>query len=390
MKKEYVVDTNVLLDEAECVKILRNGEENVVTIPFTVILELDKLKNDPKKRGMVNKAIDALHENIEHINIVGIPDDCSQMADLNIMREGIKYKGDDDLVFITNDRLFHLLAISKGWAVEPFHSSNPFQTESESWTGYIKEDEEPITNCFQWIDGVPHYHSPQGVRQIKHENKVWKIKPKNMYQNLALELLLDPNLDLVTLQSKAGFGKTYLALAAALYLVLEKKLYDKIYVVKTPIELGPSLGFLPGDFLDKLQPYYRPIYDLIDKLNKVRPVGKLYSDADKRILNPNICEVLPITYVRGMNLENAIVIIDETQNLSRKEARAILTRMGENTRCFVIGDTQQVDNPYLNEFNNGLNWVVKLCTGQKNYGHLVLKGVHSRGPVTDLTLKVGL
>ncbi len=100
--------------------------------------------------------------------------------------------------------------------------------------------------------------------------------------------------------------------------------------------------------------------------------------------------MLPLAYIRGMNLEHAIVIVDEMQNLSRLESRALLTRMGEGTRCFCLGDTKQVDNPYLNEFNNGLNWVVTLCKGQPNYGHLVLKGSKSRGVITDLILKVGL
>jgi PhoH-like ATPase len=91
-----------------------------------------------------------------------------------------------------------------------------------------------------------------------------------------------------------------------------------------------------------------------------------------------------------MNIENSILILDEGQNLSRKTMRTITTRCGENTKLFVIGDTRQVINPHINEFNNGLNWLVKLCKGEPNYGHLVLKGRTSRGPITDLILKCGL
>ena len=88
-----------------------------------------------------------------------------------------------------------------------------------------------------------------------------------------------------------------------------------------------------------------------------------------------------------MNIENAFVVIDEAQNLARSEVRALLTRMGEGVKCFCLGDTRQVDNPYLNESNNGLNWVVKKLKGYKNYAHMVLKGEKSRGPITDIVLK---
>jgi PhoH-like ATPase len=88
-----------------------------------------------------------------------------------------------------------------------------------------------------------------------------------------------------------------------------------------------------------------------------------------------------------MNIENAVVIVDETQNLSRNEVRALLTRMGEGVKCFCLGDTSQVDNPYLSESNNGLNWIVRKFKGFSNYAHIVLKGDRSRGPITDLVLK---
>ena len=296
----------------------------------------------------------------------------------------------DDPVMVTNDRIFQLLCRMEGIRSEEYQSSKPIQSESESYTGFALEGEPPVANSFEWIDGKPHYHSNAGDKVIDYEHEVWKVKPRNVYQNLAFELLLDSSLDLVTLQSQAGYGKTFLALAAALYLTLEKKAFEKIAVVKSPIEIGPAMGFLPGDVLEKLEPYYRPFYDLVNKLHRYRPAKRLYESEQTGKFDRKVFEVLPLAFVRGMNLEHAIVIVDEMQNLSRAEARALLTRMGEGTRCFCLGDTKQVDNPYLNEFNNGLNWVVTLCKGQPNYGHLVLKGSKSRGLITDLILKVGL
>lgn len=111
-------------------------------------------------------------------------------------------------------------------------------------------------------------------------------------------------------------------------------------------------------------------------------------DHSERVrLNPKKVEILPLGFVRGMNIENAFVIIDETQNLSRYEVRTLLSRMGEQVKCVCIGDTRQVDNPHLNESNNGLNWIVKKCKGLNGYAHMVLKGDKSRGPITDMIIK---
>lgn len=204
-----------------------------------------------------------------------------------------------------------------------------------------------------------------------------------------MELITCEHVDLVSIQSEAGFGKTYLALAAALFMVLERKDYDKIFVVKPTIEIGSKMGFLPGDVGEKMEPYMKYIYDLLLKLHRLRPANKLFLNPNDEMLrfNSKKFEVLPLNFIRGMNIENAFVIIDEAQNLSRSEARAVLTRMGEGVKCVVLGDTSQVDNPYLNEANNGLNWIVRKFKGFPNYGHMVLKGDRSRGPITDMVLK---
>lgn len=369
MKKIYVIDTDVLLEDENCITILRNGVENRVVILTKTLNDLEKLRSNVKKRELALRAVDAIYSSIDFIEFMEV--------------------APQDSYVVSNDKLKRLKYRIEGLNAEEFQSSKPIQTESELYTGF----DGILPNSFEWVEGKPVYHCVEGDKVIAYENEVWRVKPKNVYQNLALELLLDENLDLITLQSKAGLGKTYLALAAALYLVLEKKKHRKIFVVKSPVEIGPALGFLPGDLKEKLDPYYRPIYDLVHKLNTLRPAAKLYADkdgVDTTKFNSRFFEVLPLSHIRGMNIEDAIVIVDEMQNLSRSETRALLTRMCEGTRCFCLGDANQVDNPYLNEFNNGLNWVVSLAKGQPNYGHLVLKGAKSRGPVTDLVLKVGL
>jgi len=141
-----------------------------------------------------------------------------------------------------------------------------------------------------------------------------------------------------------------------------------------------------------MEPYTRYILDLVMKLHKMRPANRIFSSATENPprLNPARFELLPLTYIRGMNIENAVVIIDEIQNMSRGECRALLSRMGEGVKCFCLGDTRQVDHPYLNAENNGLNWIVNKFKGNRAYAHLVLKGEKSRGPITDLVIKSGL
>lgn len=386
MRRRYVVDTNILLEDDCCLEVLRNGEENDIIIPYKVLAELIGLRKDPKKRELVLRAVDAIDRHFDHIRFVRD----REIIDNDAALLGLALERGSDPTVITNDKILRLMCRIEGLSAEEYQSSKPIQSESERYTGFIQPGEATVPNCFEWVENRPHFHSNSGVKVIDYEHDVWKVRPRNVYQNLAFELLLDESLDLVTLQSKAGYGKTFLALAAALYLVLEKKAAEKIYVVKSPIEIGPALGFLPGDAMEKLAPYYRPIFDLVQKLHTMRPAKRLFESVQTEKLDRKIFEVLPLAYIRGMNLEHAIVIVDEMQNLSRSETRALLTRMGEGTRCFCLGDTNQVDNPYLNEFNNGLNWVVTLSKGQPNYGHLVLKGTKSRGQVTDLVLKIGL
>ena len=158
------------------------------------------------------------------------------------------------------------------------------------------------------------------------------------------------------------------------------------------IEIGQKLGYLPGRIEEKMEPYTRYITDLMIKLHKLRAANKIFVDRESfpPQFNSKIFEILPLAYIRGMNIENAVVIIDEMQNMSRTECRALLSRLGEGVKCICLGDIHQVDNPYLNQENNGLNWIVRKFKGSSIYSHIVLKGDKSRGPITDLVINTGL
>ncbi len=400
MKKSYILDTSVLIDNPDCIEILRNGDENEILIPYSVILELDKLKRKSDLSFIISD-IGAKIESDENINIIKndnfeySEDKLGDEAILRDIKSFIENKSNgvqDSHIVVSNDRFFRIRLGIEGVQAQELKNSLPFMTEAQVYTGFISEDEEKVPNCFEWIDGKPFFHSST-PRCVDHENKPWGVTPRTVYQNLAIELMLEPDIDIVTVISQAGYGKTFLALACAIDLVImNKQNYEKLYIVKPNVEIGEKLGFLPGEVDEKLNPYFKPIEELILKLHDKRPANRFFMETTpgKFKLDPKKCEILPINFLRGMNLENCVVIIDEAQNLTRLQTRTLLTRMGHDVKCFVLGDINQVDHPYLNRYNNGLNWIVKKFKGFHNYGHIVLKGAKSRGPITDMTLSTNL
>ncbi|MBU1001756.1 MAG: PhoH family protein [Proteobacteria bacterium] len=397
IQKNYVVDTNVLIENPYSILSLKNGNDNNIYIPYHVLIELNKLKTNPRLRHIVSKVIDVLLENKDSINFIQNDSSVSpfseELVDSFILKEILASSEIIDPILVTNDRILQLQAGLSHINSEEFKDSKPFESESQRYTGFCENGDKPLANSFSWVEGKPVLHGPDGGQHvISYMHSPWNIKPRSMYQNLALELMDNPGVDVVSVQSDAGFGKTYLALAAAFYQVLEKRNFEKIYMLKPTIELGAKMGYLPGDIDEKMEPYVRYIMDLVLKLHGQRPANKIFVDPDAHVpkYNTKKFEILPLAYVRGMNIEHSFVIIDECQNLSRTEVRSLLTRMGEGVKCICLGDTSQVDNPYLSEANNGLNWIVRKFKGQPNYAHIVLKGERSRGPITDLVLKTKL
>ena len=393
--KNYVIDTNVLLDDPNALFKLRNGNENHVFIPYHVLLELNKFKKDPHLGHIVAKVVQYLSDNPDQFTILksdNVAPPFAQQVDSHILEEILT----NDLgapILVTNDNILRLQAGLRGIRSESYKDSMPFKSEAEYVTGFVERPEEVFANCFMWGDaGKPVFYGNGPAKVIDYQHRIWNVTPRSVYQNLALELMTDESIHIVSMQSEAGYGKSFLALATALYLLLEKKTYEKIYVVKPMIEIGQKMGYLPGSVEEKMGPYTRYILDLLLKLHKMRPANRIFVNPDQSPpqLNPARFELLPLTYIRGMNIENAVVIVDEIQNMSRSECRTLLSRMGEGVKCFCLGDTRQVDHPYLNAENNGLNWLVNKFKGHRLYAHLVLKGDKSRGPITDLVIKSGL
>jgi PhoH-like ATPase len=391
-KKNFVIDTNVLIESPDSILSLQNGSDNNIYIPYHVLIELNTLKTNPRLRHIIAKVVDVMLQNKDRIHFIrndaSISHFSEDLVDNHILNE-IMDAEIEDPILVTNDKILRLQAGLLSIDSEEYRDSKPFESDSQLYTGFCENGDAPVPNSFSWFEGKPVFHGASGEETIGFTLDLWHVRPRTVYQNLAFFLMENSAIDLVSVQSEAGYGKTFLALATALYLVLEKRQFQKIYLVKPTIELGAKLGYLPGDIKEKLEPYVKYIHDLVIKLHNMRPANKLFLNPNEDILryNPKRFEILPMAYIRGMNIENAVVIVDETQNLSRSEVRSLLTRMGEDVKCFCLGDTRQVDNPYLNESNNGLNWIVRKFKGLSNYAHLVLKGEKSRGPITDMVLK---
>ena len=398
-RKQFIVDTNVLLEDPDCIAKLRNGLENDVFVPYHVLLELNKFKKDNRLGHIAAKVVGNMLADQNAFTVLDTEEVAEPFADLvdSYILDEVQKSAVDDPILVTNDKVLQLLAAKRGIPSESYRESVPFKTEAEYFTGIVPSREERVSNSFMWEDGKPVFFCLDEERRpieksVHYQNKIWNVSPRNVYQNLALELLINPHIDLVSIQSEAGYGKSFLALAAAMHLVLEKKAQNKIYVVKPMVEIGQKMGYLPGRVEEKMEPYTRYICDLIVKLHSLRPANRLFIDADEYPpqFDHKKFELLPLNYIRGMTIENAVVIVDEMQNMSRNECRALLSRMGEGVKCFCLGDIRQVDHPYLNQENNGLNWVVKKFKGADNYAHLVLKGEKSRGPITELVIRAGL
>ncbi|MBU4378622.1 MAG: PhoH family protein, partial [Proteobacteria bacterium] len=253
-QKHFVLDTNVLIENPKCIAALRNGQENEIYIPYTVLTELDGLKKDPRIGHIVSQAVRAiLHDELVTI----FPPDFAltltdDVMDDRILKE-ILHMAPVEATLITNDRILQIKAKCFGIPSEEYRDSDPFRSESQRYTGFVEDDEEIVHNCFRWENGTPVFHGPEGPKPIGYTHEIWGVKPRSVYQNLALELMLQEGIDLVSIQSEAGYGKTFLSLAAALYLTLERKdnPYRKIYLVKPVVEIGAKMGYLPGDIEEK-------------------------------------------------------------------------------------------------------------------------------------------
>jgi len=211
------------------------------------------------------------------------------------------------------------------------------------------------------------------------KHNVWGINARNREQNFALNLLMDPEIDFVTLLGQAGTGKTLLTLASALTQVLDKKLYSEIIMTRVTVPVGEDIGFLPGTEEEKMTPWMGALEDNLDVLNKSDEEAGDWGRAATQDLIRTRIKIKSLNFMRGRTFLNKFLIIDEAQNLTPKQMKTLITRAGPGTKVVCLGNIAQIDTPYLTEGSSGLTYVVDRFKGWGHNGHITLqRGERSR------------
>jgi PhoH-like ATPase len=211
------------------------------------------------------------------------------------------------------------------------------------------------------------------------KNNIWGITARNRQQNFALNLLMNPEIDFVSLVGSAGTGKTLLTLAAGLAQTLDQAKYREIIVTRVTVPLGEDIGFLPGTEEEKMTPWMGALVDNLEVLNPVNnDTGDWGRAATADLLNNRI-KIRSLNFMRGRTFLNRYIILDEAQNLTSKQMKAFITRAGVGTKIVCLGNVAQIDTPYLTETTSGLTYVVDRFKNWEHSGHITLqRGERSR------------
>lgn len=439
MIKNYVIDTNVIIHDPY---FFRNFEDNNVIIPIICIEELDKLK---KREGMVGyqareslRAINHLRESgnpltdgitldnggtlrieMNKLELDFLPNTMSKEVNDNkilAIARNIGVESDIPTVLVTKDLLLAIKADSLNVPVEDYKSDK--QEIDTVYSGYseIELDSESLNKIFEGglelpedFSDIPpnHFFHITDRENYEHEvvakydgdkiipmthinEKAWGIKPINMEQKMAFELLMDPEIHLVSITGGAGSGKTILSTSVALQKVLDQGYYRKIIFVRPIVSAGKDIGYLPGKEEEKLKPWMGPFYDTIDYMfQKKRKNPEITVDEFLEDLRRNgIIETKTFNYMRGRTLANAFVIIDEAQQTTPHLAKLMLTRAGNGSKFVFNGDLSdnQIDNIHVDSKSNGLAYILSKMKHHKLTGHIELKHVE-RSPLAKLAEK---
>jgi PhoH-like ATPase len=242
----------------------------------------------------------------------------------------------------------------------------------------FQEAERPLYAIVKEVNGkTAILQTIKDYSQQRHN--VWGITARNREQNFALNALMNPEIDFVTLLGQAGTGKTLLTLAAGLMQTLEHKTYSEIIMTRVTVPVGEDIGFLPGTEEEKMNPWMGALEDNLDVLNKTDDEAGEWGRAATRDLIRSRIKVKSLNFMRGRTFLNKYLIIDEAQNLTPKQMKTLITRAGPGTKVVVLGNISQIDTPYLTEGSSGLTYVVDRFKGWAHSGHITLqRGERSR------------
>jgi PhoH-like ATPase len=431
MKKNYVLDTNVLLHDPFAIY---KFEDNDLILPIYVIEEIDQFKRESTERGRnarsVTRLLDA--ERAKNGSLaqgvpigdggslrVHVPDTRPTLeialnpssGDHAILMTALQFRDaspDKPTIFVTMDVTLRIRADALGLTTQAYENqavdSDRLETgivelsvTSDQLDLFFKDSamtapagEKLYANVSVILrDDQPkprsalgRFHAESGeIRALRAPREgIVGVRPRNKEQNFALDLLLDDSIRLVTIMGKAGTGKTLLAIAAGLKRTVEDGAYARLLVSRPVMPLGRDLGFLPGDVGEKLSPWMQPIYDNLEFLLQAGGSKRRGIRGYEDLFGSGQLQVEPLTYIRGRSLPQQFVIVDEAQNLTPHEVKTVITRCGEGTKIVLTGDPFQIDNPYVDSSTNGLSASADRLRGEPIVGHVVL----SRGERSEL------
>lgn len=424
MKKVYFLDTNVLLSDPNAIN---SFGKNDIVIPSVVLQEVDNKKRLMDEVGRnaryFSKLIDKLRENGKlhkgvklqnggTLKVVAPPQDSKaydnfldNSVDTRIIATAKMYieMGNSNVVLVSKDVLVRVKADAEGITAEDYLHDKVLTSDEDKYRGYVKFETD-VKSIVDFKKGKPiEYNcselSPNEFVVLKNNSQeefaihkngelhksynytnnqfVFGLQAKNLEQRMALEVLLDDDIPLVTLSGKAGTGKTLLALAVGLNKSLDDEKYNKVLVARPIVAMGKDIGYLPGEKEEKLRPWMQPIYDNLEFLFDAKDERELQSKLQGY---EDIIQVEALTYIRGRSIPKQYIIIDEAQNLTQHEVKTILTRVGENSKIILVGDPEQIDHPYLDAYSNGLTYVIEKMKHLKETAHVTL----SKGERSDL------
>lgn len=430
-KKIYVLDTSVYLTDFKSLKAFDNND---VVIPLKVLEELDKHKKRQDAVGSNARQIIRIFDDMRAIGslqegvIIDSENENSGFAytssyDLDLLpQEWDKQDSDNQIIataltvrnknpdtrviLVSRDINLRVKCDAIRLEVQDYQESQVVSSLDDVYTGFEtiqvsqedvdkfyanKEMKAPVDvslhpNQFVLLTSENNQKSSaiamvdkdlsKLILPYQYKKEVWGIRPRNKEQNCALNLLMDPDISLVSLIGKAGSGKTLCAMAAGLEQTISEshnQRYSRMIVSRPVQPLGKDIGFLPGTLEEKMAPWLKPIQDNLQFL-----MGNDSLTLDMYVEQGKI-EVEAITYIRGRSISNAFIIIDEAQNLTQHELKTIVTRVGEGTKIVLTGDVEQIDNIYIDEVTNGLTYGVERLKEFDITGHItLLKGERSK------------
>jgi len=427
-KKIYVLDTSVCLTDSEC--IYHFGISDIV-LPLKVLEEIDKHKKRQDGVGVnarkIIRSLDLLREkkslqsgvrlakrkgilrvaghDTDKLSIHLDPNAADNLIISTALAEMEENPG-RKVILVSRDINMRVICDSMGILTEGYTEAKVIKSQTELYTGFtsVLVDDQLIDQFYEgkavFLGATEALYSNQyvmlvsnqsdkktalarfrGIRQpllklVTPKEGIWGVRPRNKEQSFCFDLLMDPDVSVVTLVGKAGSGKTLCAVAAGLKQVMEEKRsggaqYKKLVVSRPVQPMGKDIGFLPGSMQDKMAPWLAPIQDNLKFLMGDQATLGIYMDK-------GTIEMEALTYIRGRSIANAFIIIDEAQNLSVHEVKTILTRAGEGTKIILTGDIEQIDNVYIDETSNGLVHAVEKFKEYDIAGHVtLLKGERS-------------